>query len=181
MGTPVRGVMAVARLVGSVCGNRADLHGSGELAGQPGRIVHAVSGDFDGPDYQRLFVDADVNIAPDTAFGATMLAGVPLAVALRLDAGAVDKQMQRTFRSAVGDVYAKVFCPSAQSAGIRHHPVEADQAQQAQQAPHKACRLPEGHAEEDFHRQTGLDRSITILRLSASLSDRWAAPRPSPD
>jgi len=39
------------------------------------------AGDLDGADLQRLFIDTDVDLAPQTAFRATMLAGVPLAFA----------------------------------------------------------------------------------------------------
>ena len=53
-------------------------------------------------DFQGFLVDANVNLAPGPAFGPTMLAGVPLA--FELDAGAVDQQMQRAVRAAVGDV-----------------------------------------------------------------------------
>src|SRR6056297_953290 len=61
----------------------------------------------------------------------------------------------------------------AQSAEIRHRPLEADQPQKALD---EACGLPEGHAEEDPHRQARLDRGIAILRLPASLAGRRRHP-----
>jgi len=41
-------------------------------------------------------IDPDVDLAPDPPFRAAMLAGVPLAFALDLDARAVDQQVERT-------------------------------------------------------------------------------------
>ncbi|GAA5063992.1 hypothetical protein GCM10023209_00090 [Roseibacterium beibuensis] len=99
MGAPVGdGVMALARVVCPVCGDPADLHIRGDLVkklGQHGRIPDVAAGDFYGADLQRLFVDADVDLAPDAPFRAAMLAGVPIAFTLCLDAGAVDQQVQR--------------------------------------------------------------------------------------
>jgi hypothetical protein len=42
-----------------------------------------------------LFVHTEVDLAPLAPFRAAMLAGVPLAFARGLDAGAVDKEIQR--------------------------------------------------------------------------------------
>lgn len=57
---------------------------------------------------------------------------------------------------------------AAQDADIRHRPVQPDQAQKAQQEPD---RLPSGHAEEDRHRQAGLDGLQTILGSNQIVSD----------
>ncbi len=46
----------------------------------------------------------NVDLAPDPAFRAAVLAGVPLAFALNLDPGAVDPQVQWPLRSAIRDV-----------------------------------------------------------------------------
>ena len=46
-------------------------------------------GDLNGPNLQRFLVDSEVDLALDATFRASMLAGVPLAFALDLDAGAV--------------------------------------------------------------------------------------------
>ncbi len=76
------GVVALARVVGAVRGDCAEVHINGELVkelGQHGRVADAAPGDLNGSDLQRLFVDTDVDLAPQTAFIATMLAGVPLA------------------------------------------------------------------------------------------------------
>jgi hypothetical protein len=50
-------------------------------------------------------VDPDVDLAPDPALRATVLAGVPLPFALDLDPGAVDQEVQRAVRTAVGNVH----------------------------------------------------------------------------
>ncbi|EEX16501.1 hypothetical protein CSE45_4410 [Citreicella sp. SE45] len=46
-------------------------------------------GDLHGPNFQRFLVDPKVDLASDPPLGTAMLAGVPLAFALDLDAGAV--------------------------------------------------------------------------------------------
>lgn len=61
------GVMALARIVGSVSGDRSDLHVGRDLVQQLRQhrsITDVASGDLDGSDLQRLFVDADVDLAP---------------------------------------------------------------------------------------------------------------------
>lgn len=52
-----------------------------------------VSGDLDGPDLQRLLVNAELDIAPDQPLAATMLARMPFDSILDLDASAVDQQV----------------------------------------------------------------------------------------
>jgi hypothetical protein len=44
-----------------------------------------------------LLVDTDVDLAPDASLVAAMLAGIPFAFTLDLDAGAIDQQVQRSF------------------------------------------------------------------------------------
>jgi hypothetical protein len=64
-----------------------------------------------------------------------MLAGVPLAFALDLDPGAVDQQVQRAVRAAVGDVDLQGLLAPRQRAEVGHRPVQADQPQQALDEP----------------------------------------------
>ena len=66
-----------------------------EQFGQHGRIADVAGGELGSADFQRLLVDSDVDLAPDAAFGAAVLAGIPLPFALDLDACAVDQQVQR--------------------------------------------------------------------------------------
>ncbi len=82
------------------------LHVSSNLAeqfGQHGRITNAATGDLDGPNFERLLVDADVDLAPETALRATMFAGVPLAFTFGLDASAVDQEVQRALGATVSN------------------------------------------------------------------------------
>jgi len=111
MGAPVGdGVMTLAGIVRTVGGDRAELHVSGDLIkqlGQHRRVTDVAAGDLDGSDLQRLFIDADVDLAPYTAFCAAVLASMPFAFALCLDAGAVDQQVQRPTRAAVGNSHGQ--------------------------------------------------------------------------
>ena len=90
MGASVgNGAVALARVEGTIRGDRADLHISGDLAEQFRQhwgITDVATGDLDGANLQRLFIDADVDLAPQTAFRAAVLARMPLALSLRLDA-----------------------------------------------------------------------------------------------
>jgi hypothetical protein len=78
-----------AGVIGPVCGDGANILIGRDLVDkvrQDGRIADVAPGDLDGPNFQRLFVDPDVDLAPDPPFGTAMLAGVPLAFILDLDA-----------------------------------------------------------------------------------------------
>lgn len=92
-----------------------------EQVGQHRRIANMASGDLDGPNFPRLFVDSGMDLPPRalSAMGpgtmaspplwTAMFAGVPLAFALHLDPCTVDQQMERTLRAPVGMFAAKVF------------------------------------------------------------------------
>lgn len=63
------GVMAFACFVGSICGDRSEFRVSGELAhklgfGQHGRVTDGATGNLDSSDLERLFVNAEVDLAP---------------------------------------------------------------------------------------------------------------------
>ena len=62
------------------------------------RVAYVAAGDLDRPDLQRLLVDPEMDLVPDTALCPAMLARVPLAFALDLDPSAIDKQVQWTLR-----------------------------------------------------------------------------------
>lgn len=89
-------IMALAGVVGTVGGHRADLFAKRYLAEQIEQdscVADMAPGDLDSADLQRLFIDSEMNLAPDPPLGTAVLAGVPLAFALNLDAGAVNQQM----------------------------------------------------------------------------------------
>ena len=98
--------------------------------------------DLHGPNLQRFLINPQMDLAPDAPFRAAKLAGVPLAFALDLDAGAVDQQVQWLFGAAVGDVHGQGLLAAGQGADVRHRPVKANQLQQALD---EAGRLPERH------------------------------------
>lgn len=75
------------------------------------------------------------------------LTGVPLALTLGLDAGAVDQQIQRTHAATVRDSHVQLSLAATQCTEVRHGPVQTDQPQKAL---HEARRLPQWHAEQYF-------------------------------
>lgn len=111
-------------------------------------IAHVAGGELCRAYFQSFLINADVDLAPNPAFGAAMLAGVPIAFTLDLDACAVDQQVQRAFRSTIGDVHLQTLLASRQRAEVRHRPIQTDQLQQALD---EASRLAECHAEQHFH------------------------------
>ncbi len=139
--------------------------GLAEQVGQDGRITDVAPGDLDSSDLQCLLVDPERDLAPDTPLRATVLARMPFAFALDLDAGAVDQQVQRSPGATVGDVHCQGFLAARQRAEVWHCPVQAGQAQQALDEP---GRLPERHAEQHLHRQAHLDGGITVALLAAT-------------
>lgn len=100
----------------------------GEQFGQHGCVADVAAGKLRRPDFQRLLVDLDVHLPPDAPFGTAMLAGVPLAFTLDLDAGAVDQQVQRAVRTTIGDVDLQGLLARLQRAEVGHGPIQADQA-----------------------------------------------------
>ena len=90
--------MALAGVEGPVGGDAGDLLIGWDLVqqfGQHGRVAHVAGGELGSAYFQRLFVNSYVDLAPDAAFGAAVLAGVPFPFALDLDPGAVDQEVQR--------------------------------------------------------------------------------------
>lgn len=66
------GVMAFARIVGTISGDAADLlirRDLTEQVGQVRRITDVVPCDFDGSNLQRFFIDPYLYLAPDAPFG----------------------------------------------------------------------------------------------------------------
>jgi len=64
-----------------------------------------------------------------------------------LDPGAVDQEVQRVLRPAVGDVDLQALLTAAEGAEVRHRPVQVDQVQQTLDEP---SRLAKRHAERTF-------------------------------
>ena len=109
--------MALAGVVGAIGRDAADLLVGRDLVEQfrqHGRVAYVAGGELDGPDLQGFLIDPDMDLAPDTALRATVLAGVPLPFALDLDAGAIDQEVQRPLRPAIGDIDLQRLLPAAQ-------------------------------------------------------------------
>lgn len=67
----VDGVVALAGVIGTVCGDATDLLGRWDLVeqvGQDRRISDRAPGDLDGPNLQRFIVDPEMDLAPDAPF-----------------------------------------------------------------------------------------------------------------
>jgi len=89
-------LMALAGVEGAISGDAGDILIGWDLVqklGQHGCVADIAGGDLGSPDFQRFLVNSYVDLAPDAAFGAAVLAGVPLPFALNLDACAVDQQV----------------------------------------------------------------------------------------
>ena len=74
-------IMAFAGVVGSICGHKTNLLVGWNLVQkvrQYGGVPDMATCDLDGPNLQRFLINADMYLAPQTAFGATMLARMPL-------------------------------------------------------------------------------------------------------
>ena len=80
-----------------------------------------------------------VNLAPDTPFRATMLAGAPFIFAFNLNTPSpvrlnhetfrpnINQQVQRAYRSALGKVDLQGLQEATECDKVRHCPVHADQ------------------------------------------------------
>ena len=90
--------MTGAGVVGTIGCDHADELASRDLVqqvGQHGRIADPAAGDLNGPDFQRLRIDPEVDLAPVPWLGRPMFPGQPLAIAFGFHACAVDQEMQR--------------------------------------------------------------------------------------
>ena len=91
-------IMTLARIVGTVRRDRADVLAAGDLVlqyRQHWRIADMAPRDLDRPNLQRVLVDSEVNLAPQAPLWPAVLAHVPFAFPLHLDPGAVDQLVQR--------------------------------------------------------------------------------------
>lgn len=144
-------VMALAGITGAVSGDAADLLVGRDLVEQLGQdrcITDMAPGDPDSADLQCFFVNPEVDLAPDTPFGAAMFTSVPLAFAVDLDPSAVNQQVQWPPGPAIWDVHGECLPATGQRAEVRDRPVGTGQTRQAFD---EAGRLPKGHAEQNLH------------------------------
>lgn len=86
-----------------------------------------------------------------------------------LDARAVDQQVQRPGTGLTGNLDKQCLLPPAQSAEIRHRPIEPGHLKKA--GDH-AGGLAQANPEHSLHRQAGLDRRIREDGLAPTLVRR---------
>jgi hypothetical protein len=89
--------MTGAGVIGSICGDDAEGLVAGDLVqqvGQHGCVADPAAGDLYRPDFQRLCVYTEVNLAPVPWLGWSVFLDQPLAIAPGLHACAVDQQVQ---------------------------------------------------------------------------------------
>ena len=106
---------AVASTVGTDLANGLV---SGDLVRQIGQdrcIANTGPGHFDGADFQRFRGYSKVNLAPLPRLRWSGLLCAPLAVAFRLDPGAVDQQVQSPGALAMGNCNGQPFLAARQS------------------------------------------------------------------
>ena len=85
------------RIIGPIGGDHAQGLIARDLVQQVGhnwRIADPAARDLDGPDFQRLSINPDVDLAPVSRLRRAVSLGQPLAIALDLHASAVGQQVQ---------------------------------------------------------------------------------------
>jgi hypothetical protein len=125
-------ILGVVGPIGADAGRRFIGRHLSQQLGQHGHttcaVLQAVVGHFDGPDLQRLGVNAQVHLAPlPPVLGAVLLA-FPRAFAQELDPGAVHQPVQRGGAGPVGQLYPQRLLAPAHGTEVGHAPVKACQA-----------------------------------------------------
>ena len=169
-------IMASARVIGPIGGDRGNFLIRWDLlqqVRQPGSIADIACRDADRADLQCFFIHPEVKLAPRALFASAMLASVPLTFALSLDPGRINQQMQRPGSTAALDCDAQRLLAAAQSAEVRHFPIQSGKSKQAFD---KACRLSKRHAEQYLHRETNLDCRVAELWLPPALAAQNRMP-----
>ena len=160
------GAVAASCIVGAICGHGADGFVVWDLvqqAWQDGAVAFPAGGELNRADVGCGGVHGQMDLAPSASSLDTMLAGLPLAVAEELDAGAIHQQVQRPVGTAIRDLHLQGLLSAAQRRVVRNGPVQPRQLQQACDHPGG---LPERQLEQHLDRQAELDRRVR--------DDRWA-------
>src|SRR5450830_964442 len=101
------GVQAASRVVSAISADAFDglvERDLGQQLGQHRCISDGVGGHLDGAYFQRLRIDAQMDLAPFTPVLGAMLLALPFALAEELDAGAVHQQLQWRLGSLVAQL-----------------------------------------------------------------------------
>ena len=72
-----------------------------------GCVTNVTIGDFDRPHFKRLLIDANLYLTLNAAFGAFVLAWVPLALTFGLDLRAIHKKVQWPCRTAIRQAHVQ--------------------------------------------------------------------------
>jgi hypothetical protein len=138
-----------------------------EQARQHRRTTGSVVGYFNGPDFQRVRVNAKVDLAPLATVVGPMSFGLPLTFAQHLDACAVDQKVQSRCLRLGCDRHRKILLASADGTKVGHLPVWASELEQALCHGH---RLTQGKIEQALDGQAELDRRLAVLLMAAPLA-----------
>lgn len=157
--------MSVIGPIGGDGGNLLVRHDVVQKMGQHRSIADCTAGDFDSPHFQCFLVDAGVDFPPNLPSRTAVLARMPLAFTLHLEASAINQEVQRSLRPAIGNVHRKGLLAAAQRAEIGHRSVKTGQLQQARDEPRCSPKL---HPKEDFDRQAHLDGCSAVGLLAAT-------------
>lgn len=87
--------------------------------------------DLGGPDFQRVRVNPQVDLALLARPGRPVFLGEPLAFALGFDPSAVNQEVQRTGAGPIGNGDVQTLLTARQRAEIRHRPIEPGEIKQA--------------------------------------------------
>lgn len=119
----------------------------GEQFRQHWGIAHAVAGDLNRSNFQRLGINPQMHLAPLAAVVGTVLLGFPFAFAQHLDPSAIDQQMERVISASIGDRHLQMLLASRNRAEIGNLPIQSRQLKQALDQPHT---LAQGKSKQAF-------------------------------
>lgn len=149
-------------------------------------VALAARGELDRAHIDGVRVHCDVDLSPLPAPRCSMLAGQPFAIAAKLDAGAIDKQVQGLPRCTILDLHRDPRLSAAKRRMVRYRPVEHRHPDQALDQPgspvgsNQWClhwlTLPKRQAEQNLQRQASLDCSIREDFLPSALASLLRMP-----
>src|SRR5690242_11978195 len=121
----------------------------------------------------RARINTEMQLAPPAARSDTMFLIQPFALAVNLEARAVDEKMQRFVTTDPAWQDRQPAAPPAQSRVIGDSDIDMEhRGDRAQQAFGLTQRLMKYQAQ----RETGLDGNLRIDRLTTAFSSRWGMP-----
>ena len=112
----------------------------------------------------------EMDLAPYTAFGAAVLARIPLAFTLHLDPRAVDQQVQWTLRPPMRDVHGKGLLATADRAEISHIPVQSSPVNRS-----RLSTKPPRHGHSDQWRSHGSICRSAMPKRTFIVRQVWTA------